>query len=88
MLFPEHRNHLTALPRISVNGQFQRLRYLRVRLSGAATASWEARSGSKGERRVANSGRGFPLTLSPFVRKDSLPSLFAIRYSLFAHLQP
>jgi len=46
MLFPEHRNHLTALPRISVNGQFQRLCYLRVRLSGAATASWGACAGS------------------------------------------
>ncbi len=38
VLFPEHRHHLTALPRISVNGEFQRLRYLRVLLSGAATA--------------------------------------------------
>jgi peptidoglycan/xylan/chitin deacetylase (PgdA/CDA1 family) len=40
VLFPEHRDHLTALPRISVNGQFQRLRYLRVLLSGTATALW------------------------------------------------
>jgi peptidoglycan/xylan/chitin deacetylase (PgdA/CDA1 family) len=40
VLFPEHRQHLTALPRISVNGQFQRLRYLQVLLSGAATALW------------------------------------------------
>jgi len=38
VLFPEHRDHLTALPRISVNGEFQRLRYLRVLLSGSATA--------------------------------------------------
>ena len=38
VLFPEHRNYLTALPRISVNGEFQRLRYLDVLLSGAATA--------------------------------------------------
>jgi hypothetical protein len=45
MRLPEHRNHLTVLPRISVNGQFQRLRYLRVRLSGAATASWGAGAG-------------------------------------------
>ena len=38
VLFPEHRDHLTALPRITVNGEFQRLRYMRVLLSGAATA--------------------------------------------------
>jgi peptidoglycan/xylan/chitin deacetylase (PgdA/CDA1 family) len=35
ILFPEHSAHLTALPRISVNGDFQRLRYLDVLLSGA-----------------------------------------------------
>jgi peptidoglycan/xylan/chitin deacetylase (PgdA/CDA1 family) len=38
VLYPEHRHHLTALPRISLNGEFQRLRYLRVLLSGTATA--------------------------------------------------
>jgi len=38
LLFPEHRDYMTALPRITVNGEFQRLRYLRVLLSGAATA--------------------------------------------------
>jgi peptidoglycan/xylan/chitin deacetylase (PgdA/CDA1 family) len=38
VLFPEHRRHLTALPRITLNGEFQRLRYMRVLLSGAATA--------------------------------------------------
>lgn len=40
VLFPEHREHLTALPRISLNGEFQRLRYLDVLLSGTATALW------------------------------------------------
>jgi len=38
VLFPEHHDCLTALPRITVNGEFQRLRYLRVLLSGSATA--------------------------------------------------
>ena len=40
VLFREHRAHLTALPRLSLNGEFQRLRYVRVLLSGSATAMW------------------------------------------------
>jgi peptidoglycan/xylan/chitin deacetylase (PgdA/CDA1 family) len=40
VLYPEHREHLTALPRISVNGEYQQMRYLRVLMSGAATAVW------------------------------------------------
>jgi peptidoglycan/xylan/chitin deacetylase (PgdA/CDA1 family) len=39
-LFPAHRERLTALPRISLDGEYQRLRYVRVLLSGSATALW------------------------------------------------
>ena len=38
VLFAEHGRHLNALPRLSVNGAFQRRRYLDVLLSGAPTA--------------------------------------------------
>ena len=40
VLFKSHRAHLTALPRISVNGEFQQQRYLKVLMSGAGTALW------------------------------------------------
>jgi peptidoglycan/xylan/chitin deacetylase (PgdA/CDA1 family) len=38
VLFPEHDQHLTALPRLSLNGEYQAARYVKVLMSGAATA--------------------------------------------------
>jgi peptidoglycan/xylan/chitin deacetylase (PgdA/CDA1 family) len=40
MIFPENAAHLTALPRVSLNGNYQDERILPVLLSGAATAMW------------------------------------------------
>ena len=45
VLFRGHRKILTALPRISLNGEYQRLRYVRVLLSGSATAMWNSLRG-------------------------------------------
>ncbi|MGH6908147.1 MAG: polysaccharide deacetylase family protein [Aestuariivirga sp.] len=38
LVFAGHRDHLTALPRVSLAGQYQKLRYIDVLLSGAAFA--------------------------------------------------
>jgi peptidoglycan/xylan/chitin deacetylase (PgdA/CDA1 family) len=40
MLFAENADHMTALPRLSLNGNFQDERLLKVLTSGAATAMW------------------------------------------------
>jgi peptidoglycan/xylan/chitin deacetylase (PgdA/CDA1 family) len=40
MIFRENADHLTALPRVSLNGNYQDVRILPVLTSGAATAMW------------------------------------------------
>jgi peptidoglycan/xylan/chitin deacetylase (PgdA/CDA1 family) len=40
MVFAESASHLTALPRVSLNGNYQNARILPVLTSGAATAMW------------------------------------------------
>ena len=40
MIFPENAGYLTALPRVSLNGNYQDTRILPVLTSGAATAMW------------------------------------------------
>ncbi|HML92294.1 MAG TPA: polysaccharide deacetylase family protein [Methyloceanibacter sp.] len=40
MLFPAHRDYLTALPRVSLNGEFQKLSYTSLYLTGAPFAIW------------------------------------------------
>jgi peptidoglycan/xylan/chitin deacetylase (PgdA/CDA1 family) len=40
MLFAENADHMTALPRVSLNGNYQDVRVLPVLTSGAATAMW------------------------------------------------
>src|SRR5579871_615654 len=38
VLFSEHSQHLTALPRLPLNGEFRAVRHVKVLISGAATA--------------------------------------------------
>jgi peptidoglycan/xylan/chitin deacetylase (PgdA/CDA1 family) len=40
LIFSGHTDHLTALPRLSLSGEFQKLRYVDVLLSGSAFALW------------------------------------------------
>lgn len=40
MIFSGHKDHLMALPRVSLSGEFQKLRYADVLISGTAFAVW------------------------------------------------
>jgi peptidoglycan/xylan/chitin deacetylase (PgdA/CDA1 family) len=40
VVFAAHKDHLTALPRVSLNGGFQKLRYVDVLMNGSAFALW------------------------------------------------
>ncbi len=40
VLFSEHKEHLHALPRVSLNGDYQHIRYVELFLSGAPFALW------------------------------------------------
>jgi peptidoglycan/xylan/chitin deacetylase (PgdA/CDA1 family) len=40
VVFRSHTQHMTALPRLPLNGNFQRLRYVRALMSGMPTAMW------------------------------------------------
>jgi peptidoglycan/xylan/chitin deacetylase (PgdA/CDA1 family) len=40
VVFKKHRDHLMALPRLSVNGEYQSQRHVKVLMSGTATALW------------------------------------------------
>jgi peptidoglycan/xylan/chitin deacetylase (PgdA/CDA1 family) len=47
VLFRSDAEQMTALPRISLNGEYQQLRYVRVLLSGSATAMWNGFRGQQ-----------------------------------------
>ncbi len=49
LLQPSHADQLSALPRLSLNGDFQDIRYLKVMLSGVPFALWNAITRESGD---------------------------------------
>jgi hypothetical protein len=56
VLFRAHRPHLTALPRVSLNGDYQSLTYTALDLSGARFALWN--KFQQGQRHLGNNSIG------------------------------
>jgi peptidoglycan/xylan/chitin deacetylase (PgdA/CDA1 family) len=56
LLYAEQQEQLTALPRLSLNGDFQDARYVKVLLSGAPFAFWNALSRFSSQRDAASVG--------------------------------
>lgn len=40
VIFPEHADHLTALPRVSLNGEYQSSVFTKLYMTGAPFAFW------------------------------------------------
>ncbi len=55
LIHPEHARRMSSLPRVSLNGEFQHPRYVKVMLSGAPFAIW----------RLAQRISPLPQTVSP-----------------------
>jgi peptidoglycan/xylan/chitin deacetylase (PgdA/CDA1 family) len=55
VLVPEHSERMMSMPRISINGEFQRERYVDVLVSGAGPAIWNGLSRAVASRQVAGS---------------------------------
>jgi peptidoglycan/xylan/chitin deacetylase (PgdA/CDA1 family) len=53
LVYPQHGDSLTALPRLSLNGDYQNSKYLKVMLTGAPFVVWDAVRRLTGSRAAA-----------------------------------